>query len=246
VPASVQMLAINDHPWSRLVVGGWLLMAAATVAGAWLVARGEGSREAWLGAAAGALLVIAGLHLLPDAWSAARAARIWPPAVLGVAMGSFAVSGLAARRGCSCGKGSTDIDGRGTVIALAVHRFLEGSALAVTGSVIVAAALASHALAEGVAAGTLLGRESRRRAGVWLAAMCISPAAGAATASAWLVPVTATPLLLAAAVGVLAQAARMSLRVVHGTSGGSRMAPRTAAALLATAAVTLIATRAIG
>jgi len=240
------MLVINDHPWARLVVVGWLLMAAATVAGAWLAARGHGSREVSLGAAAGALLVIAGLHLLPDAWSAARVARIWPPAVLGVAMGSFAVSGLAARRGCSCGTESTHINGRGTAIAFAVHRFLEGSALAVTGSVIVAAALAIHALAEGIAAGTLLGRESRRRVGVWLAAMCLSPAVGAATAGAWLVPVTVTPLLLAAAAGVLAQAARMSLRVVHGTSNGSRTTPRTAAALLATAAVTLIATRAMG
>src|SRR5215469_11129281 len=64
---------------------------------------------------------------------------------------------------------------------------------------IVAAALAIHALAEGIAAGTLLGRESRRRAGVWLAAMCLSPAAEAATASAWLVPVTVTPLLLSLA-----------------------------------------------
>src|SRR5215813_3786853 len=103
VPASVRVVAlIGDHPQPELVVGGWLLMALATVAGAWLAGRDRGPREAWLGAAAGALLVIAGLHLLPDAWSAAGAAGIWQPLVPAVALGSFVVSGLAARRGCGC------------------------------------------------------------------------------------------------------------------------------------------------
>ena len=41
------------------------LMAAATVAGAWLARRRRGHREIWFAAAAGALLIIAGLHLLP-------------------------------------------------------------------------------------------------------------------------------------------------------------------------------------
>jgi hypothetical protein len=77
-------------------------MAVATVAGAWLALRRPGRHEAWLGAAAGALLVIALLHLLPDAWSAARGAGIWPLAVPAAALGSFALAGLAARRSCAC------------------------------------------------------------------------------------------------------------------------------------------------
>jgi ZIP family zinc transporter len=102
------------------------------------------------------LLVIAGLHLLPDAWSAARAARIWAPAVPAAALGSFALSGLVARKGCACGSGRHHACGAGAAAALAVHRFLEGSALALAASVIVAAALALHALAEGLAVGALL------------------------------------------------------------------------------------------
>jgi hypothetical protein len=67
---------IEPTAWAGLtgpVLAGAGLMAAATVAGAWLAHR-RGHREIWLAAAAGALLIIAGLHLLPDAWSAALAA----------------------------------------------------------------------------------------------------------------------------------------------------------------------------
>jgi hypothetical protein len=48
-----------------------LLVGAATMAGAGLARRHAARRELCFGAAAGALLVIAGAHLLPDAWSAA-------------------------------------------------------------------------------------------------------------------------------------------------------------------------------
>jgi hypothetical protein len=85
-----------------VVIAGFGLIAVATLAGAFLALRGRGPREAWLGAAAGALLAIALLHLLPDAWSAAGAARIWPGTAPAGALGSFALSGLVARRGCSC------------------------------------------------------------------------------------------------------------------------------------------------
>lgn len=51
------------------VLAGADLMAAATVTGAWLARLRPGHREIWFAAAAGALLIIAGLHLLPDAWA---------------------------------------------------------------------------------------------------------------------------------------------------------------------------------
>ena len=70
--------AIEPGGWAHaltalpgLVLAGAGLVAAATVAGAWLACRRPGHREIWFAAAAGALLVIAGLHLLPDAWAGA-------------------------------------------------------------------------------------------------------------------------------------------------------------------------------
>jgi hypothetical protein len=52
---------------SPLVTAGVSVVAVATVAGAGLARWRPGRQEVWFGAAAGALLVIAGLHLFPDA-----------------------------------------------------------------------------------------------------------------------------------------------------------------------------------
>jgi hypothetical protein len=79
MPAQAHVAAFADvHLPAGLVIAGSLVMAAATVLGAWLALRRPGRSDVQLGAAAGALLMIAGLHLLPDAWSAARADRLWP------------------------------------------------------------------------------------------------------------------------------------------------------------------------
>src|SRR5690242_2230010 len=69
MPGAVEEVVMADP---GLAVAGALLIGGATVAGAWLARRHAARRELCFGAAAGALLVIAGLHLLPDAWSAAR------------------------------------------------------------------------------------------------------------------------------------------------------------------------------
>ena len=163
-----------------LVAAGALLIGVATVAGAWLARRHAARRELCFGAAAGALLVIAGLHLLPDAWSAARQTVIPAWAVPVAAIAAFAVTGFAIRRGCACRAEREAAGGAGTAGALAAHRLLEGAAVVLAGSVMVTAALAVHALAEGLAAGTLLASASRRQRVRWLAIMCASPAAGAA------------------------------------------------------------------
>jgi len=55
-------MALNTG--AGLVVAGALLIGAATIVGAWLAHRHAARRELCFGAAAGALLVIAGLHLL--------------------------------------------------------------------------------------------------------------------------------------------------------------------------------------
>jgi zinc transporter ZupT len=194
------------------VLAGAGLVAAATVAGAWLAGGRHGQRQVWFATAAGALLIIAGLHLLPDAWAGARTARIWPPVVPMAAVAAFAAAGLATRVGCGCQEHRQQASGVGTAAALAVHRFLEGAAIALAGSAVVALALAAHAFGEGLATGALLGGQPRRRVAGWLALMCVSPVIGAAAADAFEVPAAAEPVLLAVAAGVLAQAARASLR----------------------------------
>lgn len=229
-----------------LLAAGVVTVAAATVAGAWFARRQHRRPEIWLGAAAGALLVIAGFHLLPDALSAARNARISPWLIPAAGVASFALAGVAARAGCACDEDRQRACGAGTAAALAVHRFLEGSAIALTASVSVAVALAVHGLGEGLAAGALLRAQPPRRVAAWLAAMCVSPALGAA-ASAGPIPAVAQPVLLAVAAGVLAQAARVSLRAAfHRLQPGRVVISRPAAAVAVAAAITLLATRAIG
>lgn len=212
--------------------------------------RRHGRHEAWLGAAAGSPLVIAGLHLLPDALAGGPRG---PDLGASRSLGPLALAGLVAHKGCACGSGRHHACGTGAVAALAVHRFLEGSALALAASVIVAAALAVHALAEGLAVGALLDCQPRRRVAGWLAVMCLSPAAGAVAAGAYPIPAAAGPVLLALAAGVLGQAAQMSLSAAASQAPpGRRLGPRvapgpgTAAAVLAAAAITAVAVRVVG
>jgi hypothetical protein len=99
MPAHAHVAAFaHVHLPAGLVIAGSLLMAVATVLGAWLALRRPGRSDVQLGAAAGALLVIAGLHLLPDAWSAARTARLWALAVPAAALPAAAgVTAMAVR-----------------------------------------------------------------------------------------------------------------------------------------------------
>src|SRR5215469_3945186 len=230
-----------------LVVAGGAAIGLATLAGAWLARRSAARRELAFGAAAGALLVIAGVHLLPDAWSGAGQAGVPAWAVPAAAAASFALAGLAARAGCTCQAEREAAGGAGTAGALAAHRLLEGAALTLASSLTVAVALIVHALAEGLAAGTLLGSVSRRRAAWWLAAMCASPIVGAAVAEIRPVPAGAEPLMLAVAAGVLGQAARVSLAAAFRHVRLVRIAvTRPAAAALIAAAVTALAVRGAG
>jgi len=229
------------------VLAGAGLMAAATVAGAWLARRGRGSREVWFGAAAGALLIIAGFHLLPDAWSAATAAGIWPGVVPITAVAGFTAAGLATRLGCACRQHDEHAGGAGTAAALGVHRFLEGTAIALTGSAAVAVALAMHAFGEGLAAGALLGGQPRRRVAGWLVAISVSPLLGAVAARAFSVPAAAEPVLLALAAGILAQATRISLRAAfRGLRPAGLLLSRPAAATMTAAILTTVAVHLAG
>ncbi len=230
-----------------LLIAGAGLLAAATVAGAWLASRRPGQRQIWLGAAAGALLVIAGMHVLPDAWLQARSAGLWPWVVPVVTIGTFLLAGVAARGGCACQRDRRHVGGTGAAAALAIHRFGEGSAMVLIGSVTVVAALAVHALGEGLAVGALLGGQPRRRVVIWLAAMCVSPVVGALVTSAYPVPAAGRPVLLGVAGGVLAQAARVSLRAAcHDLSLRRFLVSGAAAAGTTAAVVAMLAVRAVG
>jgi zinc transporter ZupT len=229
------------------LLAGVGLVAAATVTGAWLARRRPGQRQMWFAAAAGALLIVAGLHLLPDAWAAGRAAGIWPPLVPMAAAGGIALAGLATRAGCGCREHQEQASGAATAAALAVHRFLEGAAVALAGSAAVALALAAHAFGEGLATGALLGGQPRRRVAGWLALMCLSPVIGAAAADSFPVPAAAEPMLLALATGVLAQAARVSLRAAfRGLRPARLLLSRPAATAAMAAIVTPLAVHAAG
>jgi zinc transporter ZupT len=231
---------------SGLTLAGAGLIAAATVAGAWPAFRRPGHQQIWFAAAAGALLIIAGLHLFPDAWAGASAARIWPPLVPIAAIGAFTAAGLAARAGCGCREHSEHASGAGAAAALAIHRFLEGSAVALVGSAAVAIALTAHAFAEGLATGALLGAQQRRMTG-WLAVMCVSPIIGAAVAGAFHIPAAAEPVLLALAAGVIAQAAWVSLRAAfHGLRASRLLFSRTAATTTMAAIITALAVHTAG
>ncbi|HJT03454.1 MAG TPA: hypothetical protein VJ757_07480 [Pseudonocardiaceae bacterium] len=223
-----------------LIIAGVGVVAAATVAGAWLARRRGKQRDVWFGAAAGALLVIAAFHLLPDAWSQASDAGMQPWLAPVVAGFSFVLAALISRVGCACEADEQHANGAGMAAALTVHRFLEGAALALTSSITVALALAAHALGEGLAVGALLGTRPRQMA-LWLAAMCLGPALGAELTNLFPLLDTAKPLLLAVAVGILAQASRVSLRAAFHRRPDRWPSPRPATATAVAAVVTALA-----
>ena len=93
----------------------------------------------------------------------------------------------------------------------------------------------------------LLGAQSCRRVAGWLAAMSVSPVIGAAVTSAFTVPEAARPVLVAVAAGVLAQAARVSLRAAfHGLRTTRLLLSHPAAATTTAAILTALAVHAAG
>jgi len=81
----------------------------------------------------------------------------------------------------------------------------------------------------------------------WLALMCLSPVIGAAATDTFPVPAAAEPVLLALATGVLAQAARVSLRAAfRGLPPARLLLSRPAATTTMAAIVTVLAVHAVG
>ncbi|MFC9281163.1 hypothetical protein [Streptomyces collinus] len=216
------------------------LVALATVAGAWAARRAPGRSPLLPAVASGILLVIAVLDLLPDAWDEAQEAGLPQWAVPFTTLASFALMGAVTRTGCPCTR--EQAGGIGAATGLAVHRFVEGAALALTTSLAVMAALLVHAAGEGLALAALLGAQPGRRVAPWIALACLSPLAGVFVTSAVPLPDGLLPWLLATVAGVLAQAAWTALNLAHRQPPAGRRlhtAPVTAAMTLAAAATTL-------
>lgn len=98
------------------------MVAVATLAGAWLAWRWDAHQQVWFGAAAGALLAIALMHLLPDAWADAQDAGLPAWLMLVAAVASFTVTLAVSRAGCACQDDEKHANGAGSAAALALHR----------------------------------------------------------------------------------------------------------------------------
>ncbi|HEX6931450.1 MAG TPA: hypothetical protein VF162_04865 [Streptosporangiaceae bacterium] len=199
-------------------LAGTALIAAATLAGAWLGRRFARLRAMSLTCAGVVLVAVVAADLAPDAWTDLRETGLpWWIAAAGLAAGLAGTDALV-RRGCACGPAwpatgpgpnaaTGPAGGRATAVALGVHRALEGAALAVAGSAAVIAALVAHAASEGFALTTLLAGERRGRAAALLAITCLSPVAGVGSL-AWVhLPERAAPVLTSVVAGVLLRAA---------------------------------------
>jgi zinc transporter ZupT len=221
------------------------MVAAATLAAAWIACRGAGRQQMWFGAAGGALLAIALLHLLPDAWRGAHAEGLPSWVVPGVAAASLAINVAIGRVGCACVSDGQHAGGARSAAALALHRFLEGATLALTG-MMTAVALTVHAFGEGLAVGTLLAGRPRRLT-TWVTVMCGGPAVGALATGAVPAVHVAEPMVLAVAAGVLIQAARISLRAaVMRPTPSRRVLTTPIAAAAVSASLTALAVYGVG
>jgi len=186
-------------------LAGVALIAAATLAGAWLGWRSLRLPRLSLACAAMLLLVVVIADLVPDAWNDLSSTGLpWWPAAGALGAGFLATDALV-RRGCACGTGQAG--GQTTSAALGLHRAVEGAALAVAGSVAVIAALVLHAAGEGFALAALLRGERPGRAAALLAIACVSPAAGAAVLSRVPLPAAVAPVLTCLVAGVLLRTA---------------------------------------
>src|SRR5262249_40197233 len=134
------------NPMSALEPGlaGVALIAAATLAGAWLARYSSRVRVLWACAAA-VLAAVVLADLLPDVWWDLHGAGLgWLAAGAGGLAAGYGAAEALARRGCACQAASAHqatASGTATGAALAAHRLLEGAAVALTRSPLVIAPL---------------------------------------------------------------------------------------------------------
>lgn len=240
-----------------------LLVALATLAGAWLARRNSARVVGWLAVSSAVMLVIAVSDMLPDAWgeAAETGVPLWLIA-LALALG-FGVLTYLTRKGCACPSqagprggvhapgrhrrlkeavGAALFGGMGAAAALTTHRAIEGSTLALSSSVVVVAALVVHYASEGLALTILIDMAGQRLA-PWLVTACLSPALGVLAAVISPLPERLVPVLMALVTGVLLRTALVGLKLAAAQQADGRLSRRqlATAAIIAIAAGTLVA-----
>jgi ZIP family zinc transporter len=172
-----------------LTLLGVALLVGATLAGAGL-ARSVRIPAQWLHAAAGIVLAVLVLDLLPEIWSAAGLAAMACGYALAKVLGSVSFGSAA--------------------LGVAVHRLVEGALLALVISPAAIAAFVAHAMAEGFAVGTTLRDAPQRTVASWIAVACGAPVMGALLMPSGWGPLE--PMLTAVAAGAIARVAHTCLR----------------------------------
>jgi len=196
--------ALRSVQWLAVVC-----VAAATLAGSALGRRAARHLAVAILFAAVSLLVVVAVDIVPDVARdiSQSGIPVWVPML--AATTTFVLSGFVARSGCACQ--TRDMRGRSTGLAVAAHRALEGSVLALSGSASVLLALIYHAGTEGFALTALLNDPSRRHGGLLVVA-CGSPVLGAIAVHFVALPEAAPPILSALVAGILL---RSSLSAAH-------------------------------
>jgi zinc transporter ZupT len=231
------------------VLAGVVLIAGATLAGAWISSRTGRMPSAALRIAGVLLIAVVLGDLLPDIGHDLPGSRVPWWGAAGAAVAGFAIAGVLARHGCACASKPADRAGPtgptgpgqagsrcartgtgtgwGATAALAVHRTLEGAAVSLAGSAAVIAALVVHAAAEGFALAALL-RAGRQRLAPLLLVACVSPVAGAFGVSLIGVPAAVSVLLTCVIAGVLTRSALTAWRAARSRPAHAAERPHTA------------------
>jgi zinc transporter ZupT len=238
---------LGEEPPSARIWIAVLLVALATVAGAWLARRRPGQVVAWLAIASATMLVVTLTDLLPDAWRDAVETGV-PLWVVGVAVAAgFLAIALFTREdhGLEIASdeeiiarhapgrhrllketvGAALFGGVGTATALTTHRAIEGATLALSTSAVVVVALIVHSASEGLALAALLDMADQRM-GPWLVVACLSPVAGVVFATVNPLPGRVVPVLLGMVAGILLRTAVVGLRLAVRKREGGRLVTR--------------------
>ncbi|GAA3226874.1 hypothetical protein [Actinocorallia longicatena] len=202
-----------------------LMIAVATLAGAWLARRLSGRVGLWLAATAAMLLAAALADMIPAARrdAAALILPFWP--VLAALAAGFAGTALLTRRtGRRPGgehapgrhkrarrvAGIAVFAGTGAAYAVTTHRALESGAMAFGLTTTSMIAITVQALGAGLAMTILLDLGDRRLF-PWLAGACLAPALGILGAIFLPPPPALVPIQLGLASGILLCAALIAL-----------------------------------
>lgn len=218
----------GNQAWLAVV-----FMAAATAAGAILANRRSRHAALILMIASGMMLTTAVVDLLPEAWheSAAAGLPVW--LVLVTAAAAYLVMAFFTRNGCGCDMetaaqaagahtpgrhrrlketaGALSV-GLGAAAALATHRVVEGTALALAFSVPVALTLLVGSASDGLALAATL-RETKQRLTPWLSVACVSPAIGVLVTTVRPLPEAVLPIALSLVAGVILRIAVVGLKL---------------------------------